>query len=29
MNIERLYLDVQMGRNLDKVAEECFELFRK
>ncbi len=26
MNIERLYLDVQMGRNLDKVAEECFEL---
>ncbi|MGA2032621.1 MAG: VIT domain-containing protein [Thermoguttaceae bacterium] len=26
MNIERLYLDVQAGRNLDKVAEECFEL---
>ncbi len=26
MNIERLYLDVQLGRNLDKVAEECFEL---
>ena len=25
MNIERLYLDVQTGRNLDKVAEECFE----
>jgi hypothetical protein len=26
MNIERLYLDVQTGRNLDKVAEECFEM---
>jgi tetratricopeptide (TPR) repeat protein len=26
MNVERLYLDVQWGRNLNKVAEECFEL---
>ncbi len=26
MNIERLYLDVRAGRNLDKVAEECFQL---
>jgi len=26
INIERLYLHVQVGRNLDQVAEECFEL---
>ncbi len=26
MNIERMYLDVQTGRDLDKVAEECFEI---
>ena len=26
INIERLYLDVQSGRDLDKAAEECFEL---
>ena len=25
MTIERLYLDVQLGRDLDKAAEECFE----
>ncbi len=25
LNIERLYLDVQLGRDLDKAAEECFE----
>jgi predicted Zn-dependent protease len=24
--IERLYLDVQLGRNLDRVADECWEL---
>ena len=29
MNIERLYLDVQTGRNLDKIAEECFELLAR
>jgi predicted Zn-dependent protease len=26
MNVERLYLDVQTGRNLEKVADECFEM---
>jgi hypothetical protein len=26
LTIERLYLDVQMGRNLEKVVDECFEL---
>ena len=26
MNVERLYLDVLAGRNLDKVADECWEL---
>ena len=26
MNLERLYLDVQLGRDLDKVADECFEM---
>ena len=26
ITIERLYLDVQTGRTLDKVGEECFEL---
>ena len=25
MNAERVYLDVQMGRDLDKAAEECLE----
>ena len=25
INVERLYLDVQTGRDLDKAAEECFE----
>ena len=26
LNIERLYLDVLLGRNLPKVAEECWEI---
>ncbi len=29
MTIERLYLDVQLGRDLDKAAEECFEFLAR